>query len=289
MVLELSVFAAFGAMLCWGLGDFFIQRCTREEGDIEALAFIGIIGAVILLPLVVPDLHLLASPANLALLFTIGLVTLIAALLDFEALKEGKLSVIETVFEIELPATVILGLVFFGETVSTMQAALILLVLAGIGMISLESLSKRHYMKRFERGILLGALGALAMAFLNFSTAAGARMVSPVMAVWVPYLVFTALCLFFIWRREGFRKLAENALSHKFNILGMGVFDTLAWVLFAFAVAKNELAITTAITGAYPAIALILAIAVNREKILRHQYAGAAIALCAGILLGLAV
>ncbi|MBN2067010.1 MAG: EamA family transporter [Candidatus Diapherotrites archaeon] len=287
MLFELGVLAAFGAMVCWGFGDFFIQKSTRQSGDVESLAFIGIIGSVMLLPFVLLDLHLLFSVENLLFLSFIGIVTLFVALLDFEALKEGKLSVIEIVFEVELPITVILGLVFFAETLSTQQAALVLLILAGIGLLSLGAISKQHYFKRFEKGVMLAVIGAIGMAFLNFLTAAGSRQVSPAMAVWVPYLVFTIICLFLIWRREGFPKLVKNAKTYKLVILGMGVFDTLAWLLFAFAVLEEELAVTIAIIECYPAVGLVLGVLINREKVRKHQVAGAAIALAACISLGL--
>ncbi|MFA4855433.1 MAG: DMT family transporter [archaeon] len=289
MILELSVLAAFGAMLCWGFGDFFIQRSTRESGDIESLAFIGIIGAVLLLPFVFLELPLLFSIPNLIFLSFIGIVTLVAALLNFQALKEGKLSVIEVIFEIELPVTVILGMYFFGEMLSTPQIAAILLILAGIALISLTALSKRHYLKRFEKGVFLAVIGAVAMAFLNFFMAAGSRIVSPVMAVWVPCVAFTIICLILIWKREGFPKFVKNAKKFKFDILGMGIFDTLAWLLFAIAVLEKELAITIGITESYPAIALLLGVFVNKEKIKPHQYLGALIALLASITLAFLV
>ena len=287
MIFELSVLAAFGAMLCWGFGDFFIQKSARKVGNIEALAFIGIIGSIILLPFVVFELPLLFSFENLALLCFVGIATLVIALFNFEALKQGKLSVVEIVLEIELPITVLLGFLFFAEIVSAQQIAFILFILLGIGLISLPNVSKQQFLKRVEKGILLAIIAGIGLAFLNFFTAVASRKVSPLMAIWMPFVVFTIPCLLYIWRREGFKKLAANAVKYKFTLLGMGVFDTLAWLFFAIAVAEKELAITTAITESYPAVALLLAVCINKETIRKHQYAGAAIALAACILLGL--
>jgi drug/metabolite transporter (DMT)-like permease len=58
-------------------------------------------------------------------------------------------------------------------------------------------------------------------------------------------------------------------------------------VFFAFALAAENASVVTAITESYPAVALLLGVWINREKIRAHQYAGALIALCAGIALGL--
>lgn len=65
----------------------------------------------------------------------------------------------------------------------------------------------------------------------------------------------------------------------------MGIIDTLAWMFFAFATEQRELAITTAITESYPAIAMGLAIAFNQEKIKRHQWIGALLAIGGSIAL----
>jgi drug/metabolite transporter (DMT)-like permease len=285
MIVELSVLAALGAMLCWGFADFFIQRSTRAVGSLECLAFLGIMDLLILLPFALPELPLLFSPSNIALLALIGIFTIASGLLNLEALRQGKLSVIEIIFVIELPVTVILGMYFFGELLSLPQIAAIAILLAGIALISFTSISGRPGLKGLEKGVLLAAIAAVSGGFLNFFTAAGSRLVSPVMAIWLPALVFTAICLVLIWSRKGFQKFAQNAKKFKFALVEMGFFSTAAWLLFAFAVLQKELAITVAITESYPAVAMLLGVFVNKEKITRHQYAGAAIALLASIAL----
>jgi len=48
----------------------------------------------------------------------------------------------------------------------------------------------------------------------------------------------------------------------------------LAWIFYSLAVSKNEVSIITAVTESYPAIALILAVTFNKEKIKWYQYLG---------------
>jgi uncharacterized membrane protein len=281
MGFELGILFAFGAMLCWGFGDFFIQRSARKIGDIEALAFIGIIGTIGLLPFVLQELPLLFSLPNLALLAFIGIVTFVFAVIDFEALKKGKLSVVEVILEFELPITAFLGFLFFQEMPSLLQMAIILLIFLGIILIAIKSFPKKSHSKIFEKGLFLALLGAIGMAIINFLTAYGAKAVSPILAIWVPWVIFTIISLIIIWRREGLPKLVHNAKKHWGLILVMGIFDTLAWLFFATAVLKNDLAITIAITESYVAVALFLGVLINKEKIHLHQYAGVIIALLA--------
>lgn len=289
MFLEGSILAAFGAMLFWGVGDFLIQRSARKVGDMETLAFIGIIGALGLFPFVLPELPSLFTVQNMALLAFAGMITFVASVLDFEALKEGKLSIIEVLLEIELPITAILGFLFFKETLSFIQLATIFLIFVGIVLISVDSFSIGRHFRRFEKGVLLALLTAVGMALMNFVTALGSKQISPIMIIWAPWAFVALASLLFIGRREGFGNLFRNGLKFERLVVGMGIIDTIAWLLYATALAKNELAITTAITESYPAIGIFLGVWVNKEKILPHQYAGAFLALLASVALVLTV
>ena len=105
---NIGVIAAFGAMLCWGFGDFYIQKATRKLGDVEALFFIGLIGSVILFPFVFKELPFVFSNYNIMLaLFFLGFVTLVVSIMNFQALKEGKLAIVEPILEFELPVTMV--------------------------------------------------------------------------------------------------------------------------------------------------------------------------------------
>ena len=285
MFIEGSLIFAFLAMICWGIGDFFIQRSARKIGNVESLFFIGIIGIIGLLHLVWGDLKELIEWQNLLLLGFLGVLTFVAGLLDFEALKEGKLSVIEVVLEVELPITILLGLIFFGETLSGVQWGIISLIFIGIVTMSI----KGHHLKNprlfLEKGVLIALLGSIGMGGINFLTAASARQVSPIMAIWGPAVVFSILCMIVIWRREGFSKTFSNLMRYKWLVLGMGIFDTAAWTTYAFATFHGEVAIITAITESYPAICLFLGLWINKEKENWHQYLGAGLAIVASVVL----
>jgi len=56
MSISVGIGLAFVAMLCWGIGDFWIQKSTRKVGDSEALFFITAFGAAVLLPFVYKDI-----------------------------------------------------------------------------------------------------------------------------------------------------------------------------------------------------------------------------------------
>jgi drug/metabolite transporter (DMT)-like permease len=287
MIIEIGIIFAFMAMICWGFGDFFIQRCTRKIGDVESLAYLGIISIIVLIPLLMNDFPLLFNYKNLIILSVLGIITFEAAMLNFEALKEGKLSVVDVILEIELPVTAIFGVVFLGETLKFMQIVFMFIIFMGIVLIASKSL--KGLKVKIERGVILAVLGSIVMGLVNFVTGISARDISPVLAIWFPAIIFSLISLVFIIKRDGFKKFAENGARFKWIIIAMGLFDTAAWVFYAFAMLKEEISIITAITESYPALGMVMGTVFNKEKVRWYQYAGGIIALAASIFLGLSV
>src|SRR6266481_5761923 len=273
-MVNISIFAAIGAMLSWGFGDFIIQKGIKKIGDMEVLAWIGVFGSIGLIPFVWRDLSVVLERSNFLILLFLGVITFIISIINFEALKRGKLSIVEVILEIELPVAVLLGLFFFHEVLSPLQILLVGLVFIGIVLIALEpqGIKKKHF---FEKGVFLAIITAIGYGVIDFLTAVGAKTVSPLLTIWFTWATFTLICLIYLTWVGRMRNFFQDAGRYKKLIFDMGTIDTLAWIFFAFAVQNSELAVTVAISESFPAIALILGVIVNKEKVVRHQYAGA--------------
>ncbi len=59
MTIEVGIGLAFVAMLCWGFGDFLIQRSARKLGDWETLFVITFFGVIVLLSIKISEVFLL--------------------------------------------------------------------------------------------------------------------------------------------------------------------------------------------------------------------------------------
>ncbi|MFH1650036.1 MAG: DMT family transporter [Candidatus Woesearchaeota archaeon] len=283
----LFLVAAFGAMLAWGVGDFLIQRSVRTVGSVQALAFIGIVGSVGLLPFVVNDFQVLASWNGLIILIVLGVVTYAVAIMVFDALKDGKLAIIDVLLELELPVVIFLGFVFFKETLTGLQALIVAIIFVGMILIALERFSwKKH---KWEKGVLLGVAAAVGIGVLDFLTAAGARAVSPLMAVWVPWVIFTIISFVVIFYKKEFGLFIKNAKAHRNLVFMTGFADTIAWLFYALALTGAGIGITTAITEAYPAIAVVLGVLLNKERIRKHQWLGVLLTIGGSIALAILI
>ena len=129
----MGIVFAFIALGAWGVGDFLIQRSARKFGDWVALFYITAFASVVLLPFVWKDLApLVVHARGLLVLTAAGVVMTFASLLDFQALKVGKISVIEPVYAFELPLAAGIATFLLHERLSAPQIVLIAILMLGI-------------------------------------------------------------------------------------------------------------------------------------------------------------
>lgn len=287
----LGILALLAAVLAWGFGDFSIQKSTRAFGDVRTLIFIGLAGIIGLFPFVYSEIHLLwQDTGRLLLLSATGLVIFAAAILDFEALRQGKIAVVEPVLSFELPVAVALAAIFLGEQLTPIQLALAATTFSGI-MLSVTQ-HQRHLMyhrRLLEPGIILAAAGAVVMGGVNFLIGISSQQTSPVMAIWFTNVIFTLLSFIYLGWRGEIGKLFQGVQQNPAPVIAVCIFDNLAWLMFAVSVTYIPISIATTISESYIALAVLLGLFVNKEKLQHHQLAGVIIAITSVILLSFTV
>ncbi len=283
----MGVLFALGALVCWTFGDFFIQRGTRTVGNWKTLFYIGALGSIVLLPFVAREIGAtLSNPSNAAILLLLVIVTLFTALFEFEALKRGKIAVVEPVMSLELPITIGLSLALWGERLSATQGILSLVVFIGIMLAVTIHHSHLHYHKRiFEKGFILAGIGAVGMALVNFLTGVGSQTTSPLFTIWFLHSTLAIICLFYFLYRGETKSILADIRRYPKTIVALSIFDNLAWISFAYAVRYIPISIATTVSESYIALAVLLGIFVNREKLKPHQFVGIALTIGGVILL----
>ncbi|MFA5051471.1 MAG: EamA family transporter [Patescibacteria group bacterium] len=288
-----GLLAALVALLAWGFGDYIIQKSTRIIGAIPTLFYISLIGSVGLLPLVWHRIPELAKTTHiLPLLAWTVFIAATYSILLLEAFRRGKLSVIEPVASFELPLTIIIGLIIIGETVTSMQLWLIILVFIGL-LVTVLRRDPQHWWNIFrhrtflEQGVIIAIIGTVAAAFTNVLTGVLSRRTDPLLAIWGVDIILTTLCFIWIAYRGQLKSTFSLTREHWPPVIFQGIFDNAAWVAYAYAVTKIPISITIAITECYIALAALLGVMLNREKLDRHQYYGIAISLIAVVLLAI--
>lgn len=272
-----GILFAFGALISWGLGDFFIQKSTRSVGVWKALFFIGISGIIVLFPFIINELpDLFSSPRHLGILSLAGVVVLFTALFEFESLRRGKLAIVEPILGLELPITIGLSTLIWGENLSLTQLILSLTTFIGIILVITQHHSHLHYHRRIkiEKGVILAGIGAIGMGLFNFLVGVGSQETSPLLTIWFTNFLFTLVCFIYLWKEGEIHKLLHDIRKHPIPILGVCFFDNVAWVAFAFATTLIPIAVATTISESYIVLTVLLGIFVNKEKLKWYQYFG---------------
>ncbi len=276
---------AFLALVAWGVGDFLIQKSTRRFGNWQALFFITALGTIVLLPFVAKDLpELWSNSQELILLTGTSLIIFLAALLDFQALRIGKMSVIEPVFALEVPLTALLASFILREHLTPAQICLIALVVVGIFLVS-----NRHFnflkKLRWERGVQLALMATVGMGLANFLVGLSSRVTNPLVINWFLSFFIFVVCSIFLTVSGQWGKMFGYWKTGKGLILAVGVIDNTAWVAYAYSVLYLPIAIAISITESYIVLAALLGIFLNRERLKIHQYFGLVITVVAVIIL----
>ncbi|OHA19518.1 MAG: hypothetical protein A3C08_01910 [Candidatus Taylorbacteria bacterium RIFCSPHIGHO2_02_FULL_47_18] len=286
MSISVGIGLAFVAMFCWGIGDFWIQKSTRKVGDLEALFFITAFGALILLPFVYKDIPalFLESPHTLVVLGVLCVVLLLAAILDFEALRVGKLAVVEPIWSFEVPIAGLLAFFILSERIDLFQIFLIIILLFGLALVSLKKQYKwRHLL--LERGTILAFLGAVMMGGANFFMGWFSRLNDPIMANFITD-IFIAVVIGTVLLVSGkLQKTIRDIRGNKTILLQMSVADKAAWVAFAFAMTLAPIGVAVALSESYIIVAVLLGLAVNKERLGAHQKIGLVCAVVAAVVL----
>jgi drug/metabolite transporter (DMT)-like permease len=291
---NLTIIFAFSAMIAWGVGDFLIQKSVRKLGNFGALIWINFIAGVGLIPFVYQDFYLINYGKNIIGILILALISFFFGVVLLKAYEQGKLSVVDVLVVFELPLTIILGLTFFKEKISWLQALLILIIIAGIFLVSkkhqslfkglVESFGGK--MSFFEKGAILALSAALLSAFNNFFITVNSRNITPVIAIWLPWVISLFFLLFYVYYKKGLGVFWAESMKYKKLIIWTGIIDASAWVFYSLSLKEGALSITTAITESYLVISIFLGVHFNKEKLSVSQYFGAAIAFIGSIILG---
>ncbi len=287
-MLNLGIIFAIVAMLSWAVGDFMIQRSTRRFGNWETLFVITFFGVLILLPFVWKDLPILfyGNFDTMKILLLSGGIITLAAMLEFESLREGKLSIIEPIWSLEIPASVLFSYIFIGEHITGLQILLILAIILGLMSLSFKGgkVTARHFL---ERGARLAVVAAVFMGAADFMLGFSGRMTNAFMTNFVACFVMALVSGVYLVYKGRMQSMIRDVRHHPKFILGMSIADNIAWVAFVSAMGLAPIGIVVALTESYIIFTVLLGVFVNKEKLIRHQVFGLVLALISAITLAI--
>ncbi len=207
-----------------------------------------------------------------------------AAILDFKALKEGKLAIVEPIWSLEILVGAMLAFFIMHEQITFLQIIFIIALIAGLVLISVRSLKDFKH-PHFEKAVLIAIISAIVMGSANFFIGWGARETNALVMNWFLNVFIAVPSLVVIILKGNLKNFWPSIKRNKGKLIGMCIFDNAAWIAFAQAMILAPIAIAVSLSESYIIVAVLLGIYVNREKLRIHQKIGLVLAIIAAVIL----
>ncbi len=297
----LGIVLALGASVCWGSGDFLGGLTTRRASlwaVIIGSQAVGLVGAALVTVLTG---HAWPGLAAVWPVLLGGVASVIAISCFYKALAIGSMSIVAPISATSAMIPFLVGLAL-GERPSVAQLVGVVLAAVGVVLVASEraragdtigaaalpnepaiqpaALDARPERRNQRRAVALSLLAAVCMGLVLIGYDATARHD----ALWAMLGGRMSSAVLFVLVFLAIRPRVEMRRSAVPFIVAVGLLDTGANGLFALATTHGYLSIVAVIGSVYPVVTVVLAYAVLRERLARHQLAGA-LATLAGIAL----
>lgn len=270
--------------LTWGGADFTARFSTHRIGTLRTMFYMQFIGFLLL----TISMRWLGGWGHLsdgsgwqpwAWGFCAGLLNACGTLSLYRAFEIGKMAVVAPI-SASYPALTLILSWLTGDHLSTARVAGVLLILLGVATVAggehVPSENSAQPSKINTRGIGLAVVAAIAFGVLFWLL--GVRViprVGAIQAVWMIRLTSSLLTAFAIFSVAQPMRLPRGGV--RWMALGMGTFDTLAFVLSNLGMRMEQVAVISVLGSLYGAVTVGLAAVFLRENISRWQWTGIAI------------
>ena len=259
-----GILLALSASLAWGFADFGAGVASRRLPVplvIAATQAAGLVFIAIVVAIVRPGLPTGAQFAWGALAGVVGVFGLSAF---YRGLAVGAMGIVGPLSATAAVVPLAYGLAR-GERPSTLQLLGVALAFIGVIAASVERHVNVHG-SRIGPGVGYALLIALSKA------AAGGALWAPLSmrSAGLPLILIALLFL---------RPSTVGLRASWWLLIGVGIFDTSANMLFGLASTRGLLSVVSVLASLYPVVLVALARFLLHERIARHQLAGVAAAL----------
>jgi drug/metabolite transporter (DMT)-like permease len=294
MGISLAIIFGIIAMLGYGLGNAISKKAAVRLSPQKTIFYSTFVSAAILAVVLLHEIFCKHSPGistkqpglYILLAILISIFGYIPPMFFYKALKTGKVGIITPVANSGFIFTVILALIFLGDRMNALQFAAIVVVFAGIILVSLEPNGlKLKDIFRLANGVHYAIIACLLWGITFFlfkiTTAALGAITN---AFIIEATVAAAAAAHMLFSKESFR-LPEKSLRP--SLFFIGLFIAIGTLFYNLGISQDNVSIVAAFVAAGPAVTIVYGRFVFRERLTCLQYLGALVTLAGIIALSL--
>ncbi|NTV23897.1 MAG: DMT family transporter [Nanoarchaeota archaeon] len=286
---SLGIIAGLVAMLCWGVADFIQALLVRKLGSPKVMFFSNVIGLILTFIFVFAYINrggtFQLSMFIITWIVVSGLIEALAAYFFMKSFEEGEVSIVAPISAAYFFITAILSFLFLSETMSVTKILAIFAILGGITLVSTD-LSKIHHVTSVKGvkeallamlfwGIYFFMLGILKKDLLGGNGTLEWRTHTAIIIFLLTGISNGVFMIILSLLKKGITTAGD--LSGKLVLpafFANMVFYTVAWLSVNYGLIFEEVSVVTSVSSLYPAITVLLAGIVLKEKLVTNQKIG---------------
>jgi bacterial/archaeal transporter family protein len=280
-----SILAGLGGMFGWGLYDFFGGLFSKRIGNYKTFFWsqlAGLVFAILLTVVFTINLNIPIGIVGLILLASIFYA--VAYLLFFRGFELGNVSIISATMNLWAVFTMLFAFIFLGQRLSTFQFLGVLMIIAGVALVSLKRGDVKDDNTKLISGVKETIVAALLFGiFWNISEIISEKIgwLSTTLFVKLGVVLFTLLFSLLINRELS---IAKTAPKIKMLILFAGFLEAAAIACVNWGLTVGHVILVAPISSALSLVTIAMAVLFLKEKITKLQGFGMIIAIT-GIIL----
>ena len=228
------------------------------------------------------------SAHNIGYTLMIGLLNscafLVATMTHIEALKSLPSSVVYSIIRLNMVVVVIFSISFFQDRPTINQIAGIVAAIAVILILTRETAADQPSAGRIKRGFILVFISLICGAVASISSKFAAMHTNPLAFMAVSYL-FSSLFSLGLRNKLALESAQANYKEALTIGLIIGIINFAGYYTFLKALTLGPLSIVISIISLHFAIAILLSVAIYREKLTPSRIVGIALTILSIILL----
>ena len=275
----LAIGLSLAACLGWGVADYLGGIKSRQLPVLTVLMVSSFFGLALIIAIV--WIRGQALPANPAMLYAVaaGAAGTLALLLLYRAMAVGSMAIIAPISATGVVLPVLMGLVS-GDSPSHLQGLGMAAAMIGSVLASREK-NNGHGEKRLAAGIGL-ALGAAICVGTFFIVMDRASDIDPYYAA---LIMRSSQCIFLLMAAVYARPPLRIGRIHLPALIALGIVDALANFSWAIAATRGMLSLVAVIGALYPAVTVLLAVMLLKERPRLVQSVGVVLAIIGVVLI----
>ncbi len=217
------------------------------------------------------------TPTNLAIMLAINILVNVGYLSFITGMNKGSVTLTGVIGGSFPAVTTVAALVFFGESVTMLQAVAIVIVLVGVALSSMHGRVKDLIGDLHKSGAIF-AFGAFFFWGIYFALV---RIPIQEIGWFLPQYTssFVGIVMFWLLSLHVKDKSVTKRPNMVWLIAVTAFLQVAGSMLFNYAISQGQTAIVAPIAGSSPAVFVIIAHFLFRERLNRKQWAGILLAL----------